>query len=86
MSERTFLWSGHRHLVSSSNWVSSKSYSSGIFQMTGSGWEHAHLVFVAYCSSDAHMGDTAEDTGNLGTIQVAASPGLGYDDLCARST
>ena len=52
-------------MVSSSNWVSSKSYSSGIFQMTGSGWEHAHLVFVAYCSSDAHMGNMEMETGKL---------------------
>ena len=59
------MMTGHRHLVSSSNWVSSKSYSSGIFQMTGSGWEHAHLVFVAYCSSDAHMGNMEMETGKL---------------------
>ena len=28
-----------------------------------SDWEGAHLVFVPYCSSDAHMGDSEHEVG-----------------------
>ena len=81
------ILTGGDHLVSSGQWDPVKTYEAGLFVMEDSGgWDRAHLVYLPYCSSDAHMGDTAEDTGELGTIQVAASPGLGYDDLCDLST
>ena len=72
------ILTGGDHLVSSGQWDPVKTYEAGLFVMEDSGgWDRAHLVYLPYCSSDAHMGDTAEDTGALGTIQVAASPGLG---------
>ena len=68
------ILTGGDHLVSSGQWDPVKTYEAGLFVMEDSGgWDRAHLVYLPYCSSDAHMGDTAEDTGNLGTIQVAAS-------------
>jgi hypothetical protein len=30
----------------------------GIFMMTDLAWQLANLVYVPYCSSDAHMGDS----------------------------
>jgi len=60
---------GEGHLVSSSKWASSKKYSSGIFMMVGTPWENANLVYVPYCSSDAHMGDTELDIPGLGLQQ-----------------
>ena len=35
------------------------------------GWDRGHLVYVPYCSSDAHMGDMEMVTGDLGFIQVS---------------
>jgi len=60
---------GDGHLVSSSKWSTSKTYNSGIFKMSETPWEHANLVYVPYCSSDAHMGDTEVDIPNFGVQQ-----------------
>ena len=60
---------GDGHLVTSTVWDPVKTVSSGIFLMEGSGWENGHLVYVPYCSGDAHMGNTEEVTGDLGLIQ-----------------
>jgi len=64
----TNLIVGDGHLVSSKNWPQVKSFESGIFTMEG-GWDRGHLVYVPYCSSDAHMGDMEMVTGDLGFIQ-----------------
>ena len=37
--------------------------------MAGTEWEEAHLVYLPYCSSDAHMGDGEAVIGDLG-VQV----------------
>lgn len=66
----TNLIVGDGHLVSSKNWPQVKSFESGIFTMEG-GWDRGHLVYVPYCSSDAHMGDMEMVTGDLGFIQVS---------------
>ena len=52
------IFFGGSHLVSSSQWPPVKTYEDGIFVMEGSGWAEANLVYLPYCSSDAHMGDT----------------------------
>jgi hypothetical protein len=33
----------------------------GIFSMTGTLFERANLVFLPYCSSDAHIGDGEQE-------------------------
>lgn len=60
---------GGSSLVSSSHWPPTKTFEDGIFLMEAGGWAEANLVYLPYCSSDAHMGDTQELTGELGTIQ-----------------
>ena len=49
---------GGSSLVSSSHWPPIQTFEDGIFVMEGSGWDEANLVYLPYCSSDAHMGDT----------------------------
>ena len=49
---------GGSSLVSSSHWPPTHTFEDGIFVMEGSGWDEANLVYLPYCSSDAHMGDT----------------------------
>ena len=49
---------GGSSLVSSSHWPPTKTFEDGIFVMEGSGWDEANLVYLPYCSGDAHMGDT----------------------------
>ena len=41
--------------------------------MAGTEWEAAHLVYVPYCTSDAHMGDGEAVIGDLG-VQVMYCP------------
>merc|ERR1719348_1688028 len=60
---------GNGHLVSSSQWADVKTYSHGIFNMKDSDWEGAHLVYVPYCSSDAHMGDSEHEIPRHGLQQ-----------------
>jgi len=60
---------GNGHLVSSSQWADVKIYSHGIFNMKDSDWEGAHLVYVPYCSSDAHMGDSEHEIPGYGVQQ-----------------
>ena len=60
---------GDGKLVTSTAWDPVRTVTSGIFQMEGSGWENGHLVYVPYCSGDAHLGDTEEITGEFGLIQ-----------------
>ena len=49
---------GGSSLVSSSHWPPIQTFEDGIFVMEGSGWDEANLVYLPYCSGDAHMGDT----------------------------
>ena len=49
---------GGSALVSSSHWPPSQTFEAGIFLMEAGGWAEANLVYLPYCSSDAHMGDT----------------------------
>lgn len=63
-----FVWGSD--LVTSHHWPEVKTFSEGLFTMDGSGWDEAHLVYVPYCSSDAHMGDMEMKTG-LNNIQVS---------------
>lgn len=44
--------------ISSKYWPSQRKYTGGIFDMQGTPFEKANLVFLPYCSSDAHMADT----------------------------
>ncbi len=37
----------------------------GIFMMTDLAWQLANLVYVPYCSSDAHMGDSDHEVVNI---------------------
>merc|ERR1719317_1727124 len=60
---------GDSWLVSSTNWPPTQTFSAGLFQMTDTPWEKANLVYVPYCSSDAHMGDTDLDIPGLGLQQ-----------------
>ena len=62
-----FVWGSD--LVTSNHWDEVKTFSEGLFTMEGSGWDEGHLVYVPYCSSDAHMGDMETMTG-LNMIQV----------------
>jgi len=52
------IGNGDTWLASSVNWPPAHTFNGGIFQMTDTPWEDANLVYVPYCSSDAHMGDT----------------------------
>jgi len=67
--EKRITSNGKGHLVSSSQWKASKSLSNGIFNMAGTPWEQANMVYVPYCSSDAHMGDTEADIPGHGLQQ-----------------
>jgi len=60
---------GDSWLVSSTNWPPTQTFSAGLFQMTDTPWENANLVYVPYCSSDAHMGDTDVEIPFLGVQQ-----------------
>ena len=62
-----FVWGSD--LVTSHHWPEQRTFDAGVFLMSG-GWEEAHLVYLPYCSSDAHMGDTEMVTSIYGMIQV----------------
>jgi hypothetical protein len=42
----------------------------GIFMMTDLAWQLANLVYVPYCSSDAHMGDSDHEVVRIIVIIV----------------
>ena len=52
-----------------------------------SDWEGAHLVYVPYCSSDAHMGDSEHEVGIRGEVNNAwlfQIPGYGVQQFRGR--
>ena len=45
-------------------------YHSYIFMQEGTGFANANLVYLPYCSSDAHMTDTERDLAGYGVWQM----------------
>ena len=48
------------HLVSSDRWPETEEVG-GLFQMEGTEFERVNLVYMPYCTSDAHMGAVTRD-------------------------
>ena len=49
-------------LVSSNRWPETEDVE-GLFQMEGTEYENVNLVYMPYCTSDAHMGAVTRDIG-----------------------